>query len=93
MVCARLPQCFIPLHTFKADQDILHGIIQGMAHMQLAGYVRRRHNDGEWFLVRVYFGMKIAAVYPFLIQTFLDAFRIVGLCQFFTHGKFSSFKK
>ena len=86
MVRTRLPQCFVALHTFETDQDILHGIVQGMAHMQLAGNVRRRHHDGEWFLIRIDFGMEIAAVYPFLIQTLFDALRIVGLCKFFAHG-------
>ena len=67
MVGSRLPQCFVSLHPLETDQDILHSLIQCMAHMQLSCYVWRRHNNGKWFLRFVYFCMKIAAVQPFLV--------------------------
>ena len=56
-----------------------------MAHVKLSGYVRRRHHNGKRFFVRVYSGMEISFVQPFLIQSVLESLRIVGLCEFFAH--------
>ena len=53
-----------------------------MTHMELAGYVRRRDNDGIGFLFRVDFGMEEAGVVPEAVQLVLDRFRVVGLRQF-----------
>ena len=85
MVSSRLPQCFVALHSLETDENVLHSFIKCMSHMQLSGYVWRRHNNGKWFLIRVYFCMKISVVHPFLVKTFLDPFWIVGLCKFFAH--------
>ena len=64
MVCARLPQRLIALHSLVTDQDILHGIVQRMSHVQLAGDVRRRHHDGKRLLAPVYLRMKILLIQP-----------------------------
>ena len=86
MVCSRLPQCVVALHSLITDQDILHGVIQCVTHMQLTGYIWRRHHNGKWFLASVYFCMKIFFVQPFLVKTVFYALRIIGFCQFFVHG-------
>ena len=86
MVGAGLPQCVVALHSLITDQDILHGVIQCVTHMQLTGYVWRRHHNGKWFLASVYFCMKIFFVQPFLVKTVFYALRIIGFCQFFVHG-------
>ena len=67
MVRSRLPQSLIALHSLITDQDILHGVIQRMAHMKLSGNVWRRHHDGKWFLVRVWLSMKILLRKPFVV--------------------------
>ena len=85
MVGSRLPEGLISLHSLEARQDILHGVVQRMAHMKLAGYVRRRHHDGKRFFVWIYFGMKISSVHPFLIKSVLDPFRIVGFGKLLVH--------
>ena len=82
VVGARHPQRLVALHALGADQDILKGLVERMAHMELAGYVRRRDNDGIGFLFRVDFGMEEAGVVPEAVQLVLDRFRVVGLRQF-----------
>ena len=67
-------------------QDILHGFIQCMSHVKLAGYVWRRHNNGKRFLVRIYFCMEISIVHPFCVKTLFDSLRIVSFCKFFAHN-------
>ena len=42
-----------PLHAVVADKHILRHLIQRVAHVELAGDVRRRHDDGEGLFFRV----------------------------------------
>lgn len=46
MVGAKDPTSLITLHASTTDAGVLDGVVQGMAHMKHAGYVRRRNNDG-----------------------------------------------
>ena len=85
MICSRLPQGFITLHSLKADKNVLHGLVQGMSHMKLPGYIWRGHYNGKWFLVSVYFCMEIFVIQPLLINPILQPFWIVGFCKFFAH--------
>lgn len=85
MIGARLPERIVPLHSFIADQNILHGIVQRMSHMQLSRDIRRRDNDGKRFLRLVHLGVEIVLVHPLLIQSVLQPLRVVGLCQFLAH--------
>ena len=82
MVGAGHPQRFITLHTLGADEDILQGLVKRMTHVQLAGYVRGRDNDGIGFLVRVDLGMEKAGVIPEAVQLVFDRFWVVSLGQF-----------
>ena len=45
MVGARHPEDIIPLHPFPAAEDVLQGVVEGMPHMQGAGYVGRRNDN------------------------------------------------
>ena len=83
MVRSRLPEGLVSLHPLIADQNILHGIIQGMAHMELSRNIGRRHYNGKGLFVLPYLRVKIFAVQPFLIQTVLNGRRIIGFFQFF----------
>ena len=85
MVRSRLPQCLVALHPLVTNQDILHGVVQSVAHMQLSRDVWRGHYDGKGLFAPVYFCVEIMAVQPFLVQTVLNGRRIVGLFQFL-HG-------
>ena len=86
VVGSRLPQCVVTLHSLITDQDILHRVVQSVAHMELTGYVWRRHYNGKRFLASVYFCMEVFLVQPFLVKTVFYALGIIGFCQFFVHG-------
>ena len=89
MVCSRLPECLITLHSLVTDQDILHRIVEGMSHMELSCNIRRRHYDRERLFALASSSLRVSVeifvVQPFLVQTVLNVRRIVGLFQFF-HG-------
>ena len=53
VVRARHPEGRVALHAVVADEHILRHLIQRVAHVELAGDVRRRHDDGEGLLFRV----------------------------------------
>ena len=74
-----LPEGIISLHPLEADQDILHGIVQGMAHMELAGDIGRGDDDRKGLFTVVNFRVEVLFVLPVLINTVLDSLGIVGL--------------
>ena len=82
VIGARHPQRLVALHALGADEDILQGLVECVAHVQLAGNIRRRDNDGVRFLVRIDLGVEEAGIDPELVQLVLDRFRVVGLRQF-----------
>src|SRR5699024_3998692 len=86
MVCSRLPQGFITLHPFKTDQDILHGLVQGMSHVKLASYIWRGHDNGKRFFIFVYFCVEIFVIQPFLINAVFQTFWVISFCKLFAHS-------
>ncbi len=46
MVRARLPQHVAAAHALEAAQNVLQGVVERMAHVQRAGDVRRRNDNG-----------------------------------------------
>ena len=52
VVAAGHPQRGPPLHAVVADHQVLHGHEDGVAQVQLAGHVGRRHGDDERLGVR-----------------------------------------
>ena len=79
------PQGGIALHTLIAREDVLQRRIERVAHVQLAGDVRGRHDDGKRLFVRIGFAGKIAAAHPHVINLLLDLFGVVDLRKLF-HG-------
>jgi hypothetical protein len=79
VVGAGQPQGRLAHHPVPAGHDVLQRGRQGMAHVQLAGNVGRRHDNDERFLIRVYLGREIAAIQPELIPLVLYLSRFVGL--------------
>ena len=86
MVGAGHPQGGVALHPLGADQNVLHGVVHRVAHVQLTGDVGRRHHDGVRFLVRVGLGVEVAALLPELVDPVLHLAGIVLLCEFL-HGQ------
>ena len=83
MVRTWLPQGLVALHALVTDQDILHGVVQGVSHVQLPGDIGRGHHDGEGLFVLVHLGVEILSVQPLLVQAVLNVRRIVSFFQFF----------
>ena len=53
VVSAGDPQGGVALHPLKADQDVLEGAVHGVAHVELAGDIGGRHDDGVGLLLGV----------------------------------------
>ena len=95
VVGARLPESLEALHSLVADQNILHGVVQGVSHVQLSRHVGRGHHDGKGLLalspsllrVRV----KILLVQPLLIEAALNLAGGIRLLQFFHTYLLSSY--
>ena len=88
MIGSGLPEGLISLHPLEADDDVLHGLIQGMAHVELAGDVRRRNDNGKGLLGVIHDGVEVLLLLPLLVDPVLDALGIVGLGKFSLHDKF-----
>ena len=55
----------------------------GVAHVELAGDVRRGHHDGVGLLVGVGLGVEVAAIQPELVDAVFHLARIILFCEFF----------
>ena len=86
MVRTRLPKGVAALHPFETDQDVLHGVVQGMAHMKLSRDIWGRDYDGEGLSAVIHLRMKIFLLQPFLIQSVLQPLGVVDLRQFLAHN-------
>ena len=78
MVGAGLPQCVVTLHSLITDQDILHGVVQCMPHVELSCDIWGRDHDSEGCLTVIYLRMKILFVKPLLIQSVFYAVWVIG---------------
>jgi hypothetical protein len=47
VIGSRLPEDVASAFALESDQHILQRMIERMAHMQAAGYIRRWHHDAE----------------------------------------------
>ena len=91
VVGAGQPEGAAALHAAPADQNVLHGVVQGVAHVQLARDVGRRHDDAEGLAVPVHVAAEIAFVQPFLIPLVLHLFGLVSGGQSFLRFSFHYF--
>ena len=79
------PQRGIALHPLETGQDILEGRVQGVAHVELARDVGRRHDDGEGFFLGVGVALEAAGLLPHLVDAALHLLGLIHLWQFFFH--------
>ena len=84
MVRAGQPQGGVALHAVVTNGRVLQKAVHGMAHMQLAGDVGRRHDDGKGLFALHAVRHERAAVLPHFVELILDLLRIVHLF----HGEF-----
>ena len=91
MVRAGLPEGIVSLHSLKTDENILHGVVQCMAHVELSRDIWGRNYNGKRGFAVVYFCMEVFFIQPLLVQSVFYALRVIGLCQFFAHTVFMPF--
>ena len=94
VIRSRKPKGRIPLHAVIADRCILKDTVHGVPHMQLAGNVGRRHNDGERLFPFDSVRRKSSGFFPVLINLSFDRLRIetgfhIGAGHFCLHGSTS----
>ena len=79
MVGARKPQGWHTAHAPPPDQGVFQGLLQGVPQVQLAGHVRRRHDDGERsFSPWVALSGKIAFGQPGVVDSPLHVGGVIG---------------
>jgi hypothetical protein len=59
-------------------EDVLKGIIQGMAHMERSGYIRRRDDNAERFLSRLRFSSKKIVLFPVSVPPMFHLSRFIN---------------
>ncbi len=66
VVGAGHPERVEALHPLHADENVLQRVVQGVAEMEGAGYVRRRNDDCvDWTRIsRIGVGVEVAALFP-----------------------------
>ena len=77
MIGARLPQGIVALHPVVAGQRIHDGVLEGMAHVQGAGDIRRRDHDAIGRTLTA--GRKTALLLPESVPAGFYGVRFVGL--------------
>ena len=76
VVRAWLPQGIVAFHPMVADQRVHDGVLEGVTHVQAAGYVRRWDHDAIG--VTIALRGEVAFVFPVLIPGFFNRVRVVG---------------
>ena len=79
MVHAGDPQGVVALHPLEPDQGVLQRCVHGVTHVQLAGDIGGRHDDGEGLFALILLSVEVAAVLPHLVDPGLDLLRLVDL--------------
>ena len=87
VIHAGLPEHVLAAHALEADQHVLQGVVERMAHMQRAGDVRRRNDDairlGGLAIINLAASGERAGLQPALINGALDLGGLKGLLK---HG-------
>ena len=87
VVGSREPERFFPLHPLVADNQIFNGNEDTVACVERPIRVRRRHDDGERFLVPrgEFVGVKKTALFPESVDIWFSCDGVVGFPETFVH--------
>src|SRR5262249_50035431 len=78
VVVPGLPERVVAAHAVPPDQGVLHRAVQGMAHVELAGDIRRRDADDERLpTARSGAGLVQTLLLPGILPALLDAVWVV----------------
>ena len=78
VVGAGKPQRFVAVHTLKADDNILNGIIEGVSHVQLSRDVGRRHHNRERLFLFVDVSLKEFVFHPVIVDFLFETLRLIS---------------
>ncbi len=78
VVCSRQPKGIITLHPPPADQRILYGDIESMAHMQRTSNIGRGNHDSKGLRILFPRSPKVVPLKPEAISLFFNSGRIIG---------------
>ncbi len=87
VVGARHVKCVEALHAPPADEHVLQGVVERVPHVQRAGDIGRRDDDGEW-LPAIGFAVEVTMLVPKREPLLLGFFRIVLFREFDWHRSF-----
>jgi hypothetical protein len=81
MIRARLPKHVAPAHALETAEHVLQRVVERMPHMQRAGDIGRRDDDGKRFCRATLrsAGAECARLLPGRIDALLHLGRLVGL--------------
>ena len=74
------PQGILALHARAADEDVLDGVVEHVAHVQDARHIGGRDNDAIGFTL-VGHALEQVMRFPILVPLVLDLFGVVFRCQ------------
>jgi hypothetical protein len=90
VVGAGQPERLEALHPLPPRKDVHQRVLEGVAHVEVAGYVRRRDHDRIHGRVRVRVRRVVAARFPLPVPALLGALRVVRGRKFgAAHGRLS----
>ena len=83
VIGAGLPQHVAPPHALEPNERVLQAVVESMPHMERAGHVRRRDDDGEWLGLRALGPArgKGAFLLPCAVNDAFDFLRLIGLVE------------
>jgi hypothetical protein len=89
VIGARLPENVASAHALEAHENVLQGVVQGMAHMERARHVGRRNDDGKGLGLDAIgaTGGERVRLFPGAINGAFNGLRLIGLLE---HGRGNS---
>ena len=82
VIGAGQPQRGIALHAMIARGHVLQHRVQRVTHVQLAGYVWRRHYDGKGLFALLAVRREVSVLLPFAVELVLDLLRVPCFSHF-----------
>ncbi len=83
VVIAGQPEGGVAVHALVADEDVLDGLVKGVAQVELAGDVGWRDDDGEGLLLGIALGVEVVSLEPHVVDLLFDLLGVIDFRQFF----------
>lgn len=87
VIRTRHPEGVVALHPMIAGEQILQGVVQGMADMEYAGHIGRRNHNGKGILTLCHFCAKGLVFQPVLIPALFNLLKLICFGQVVFGGR------